>query len=136
MSYWELLLAHRHWVTLRFFGKEIHLCARCSSIVVGFVTLRVLFAAMTSLTRYVVPFYLGFPVSLLLALPSILDWSSQKLSFRKSDNTFRLFTGFLEGVGVSFLGTTDGSLLLKTFTLATIGIGVVGTTYLARRMVS
>ena len=136
MFYWELLLAHRHWITLHFFDREIHLCARCSGIVVGFVVLRILFAIVTPLTEYVIPFYLGFPIALILALPSILDWSSQKLSFRQSDNTFRLSTGFLEGIGVSFLGIIDGALLTKIVILATIGIGVVGTTYLARRAAS
>lgn len=133
MSYWERLLAHRHWFTIHAFGREIHLCARCSGIVTGFMAFEVLITLLTGLTSFLVPLYIGFPIALLLALPSILDWTSQSLSFRQSNNRLRFFTGFFEGVGVCFLNTTDASLLMRTEILMSVGLGVLGVTYLTQR---
>lgn len=134
MSYWELLLAHRHWITLHAFGREVHLCARCSGLVTGFIASNVLFATTLYSMVNLIPLHIRFPISILLASPSILDWASQKLGFRQSNNNLRLSTGFFEGVGVFLLNMADGPLFVKIFILAIIGVGVMGTTFLIQRI--
>ena len=83
--------------------------------------------------NYPVPFIPGLLVSLLLALPSIVDWSMQSLGFRRSSNRGRLFTGFLEGVGVSFMSLLDVSTLSRFLVVVGIGLGVILAGVLGRR---
>jgi uncharacterized membrane protein len=39
----------------------------------------------------------------LLAIPAMVDWTTQAWRLRVSTNRFRLITGFSEGVGISLL---------------------------------
>jgi len=130
--YWERLLAHRHWFAVPVFGRELHLCSRCSGIVLGFAGLK--FSLIAVSASYAFPFSSGFLVSLLLALPSILDWTTQSLGFRQSSNGLRFATGFLEGVGVAFLGLLEISALLRLLVLAGIGLGVLCAGFFGRML--
>ncbi len=135
MNYWERILAHRHWITIRPFGRELHLCARCSGVVLGFTTSEILPQILVSSMNYSIPFHLGLSVSLVLALPSIIDWTTQSLNLRQSKNNLRLLTGFLEGLGVGVLSLTGIPALAKYLILITIGVGVLSTGVLGRRLV-
>lgn len=133
MHYWERLLAHRHWFTIHVLGRELHLCSRCSGVVLGFASLK--FSLMTLSASYAIPPHIGFLVSLLLALPSIADWTTQSLGFRQSNNGLRLATGFLEGLGVGFLSLLEIPALLRLLILTSIGLGVLCAGILGRRLV-
>lgn len=127
---WERLLAHNHWFTIRVLGRELHVCARCSGTVLGFLALQVLIQSM-KLLDHPIPLNLGFIVSIILALPSIVDWTTQSLGFRQSTNRLRSAAGFCSGVGVALLSLTDASLTTKflivsSLCLAVVTIGVVG----------
>ena len=84
---------------------------------------------------FFIPFYVGFLFSLLLTLPSIIDWTTQSLGFRQSNNGLRFATGFLEGVGVAFLGLLEISALLRLLVLAGIGLGVLCAGFFGRMLV-
>jgi len=128
------LLAHRHWVTLHAFGKELYLCARCSGVFLGFIGSKILLPILVSLISYSIPLHIGLPVSLNLALPSIVDWITQSLGFRQSNNNLRLTTGLLEGLGVGVLSLTEIPNLLKLLIAVTIALSVVCAGILGRRL--
>lgn len=132
---WEPLLAHSHWFSIRARGKELRLCARCSGVVLGFLSLKGLWTALfTPSLKGVIPFHIGFPVALLLALPAISDWVTQTVGFRESTNSIRLFTGFLEGVGILCLSVTDSSSLVNLLLVSAIsGSVIIGGVLLRRR---
>jgi len=134
MGYWNRLLAHNHWLTLRAFGKELRLCARCSGVVLGAIMLRILTILLISPMNYSIPLQIGVPVSLALALPSIVDWSTQNLGFRQSNNTLRVITGVFEGVGVMFLSIVEASVLSRFTIICLTGISVVGLNAWGRRL--
>lgn len=123
LSYWMKLLAHRHWITLRFFDKKLRLCARCTGIVLGFVSLRV--GTILLSLSIVIPSTIGFILAFLFALPSIIDWMTHNLKFRQSKNNLRMLTGFLEGGGIGLLSLTNLSLPLRILTIALIGTSVI-----------
>lgn len=83
-----------------------------------------------------IPFQTGFITALILALPAIVDWTTQNVGLRESNNPVRVVTGFLEGVGVLLLSLTDISSLTKLLIVSAISIGVVSVGVLMRRLSS
>ena len=135
--HWEPLLAHSHWFSIRAFGKELRLCARCSGVVLGFICSKSLLTALfRSSLGVVLQFQTGFVAALILALPAIIDWTTQAVGFRESNNPLRVVTGFLEGAGVLLLSLTDISLFAKLLIVSTIGVGVISVGVLMRRLSS
>jgi uncharacterized membrane protein len=70
----------------RIFGHTSFLCARCTGIMIGF--------ALFGLLSY---FNLSIPsiIAFFLALPLIVDGTSQYLGLRTSNNMIRLITGII-----------------------------------------
>ncbi|MFH0897806.1 MAG: DUF2085 domain-containing protein [Candidatus Bathyarchaeota archaeon] len=128
------MLAHRHWITVNAFNRELHLCARCSGIVLGFLGLEVILTIVTPLMSYSMPTYIVFLISFLLATPSIVDWITQSLDFRQSNNGVRLKVGLLEGFGVGFLSLADVSIITKLIILAAFSLSVVSIGFLGRKL--
>jgi uncharacterized membrane protein len=137
LFHWEPLLAHSHWFSIRAFGKELRLCARCSGVVLGFICSKSLLTVLfMSLLSVAIPFQTGFITALILALPAIVDWMTQNVGLRESNNPVRIVTGFLEGVGVLLLSLTDISSLAKLLIVSAISVGVVSVGVLMRRLSS
>ena len=127
------LLAHNHWLTLNVFGVELQLCARCSGTVLGFIGSKILLNT-TFLMNYSITFHIGFLVSLLFFLPTIVDWTTQSLGFRQSNNRLRLTTGFLDGIGIVFLGLADITFVAKFFILTISGLVVLSVGIFGRKI--
>lgn len=113
MELWRLL-AHRHWLTLKVFDREVRLCARCSGYVVGFFTLTV-FRDLFGLPIF---YSLKTPSQLFLCFLSIIpltsDWLTQSWRWRDSNNRLRFLTATLLGVGVALLHSSEVTPYLKT----------------------
>lgn len=113
MDIWRLV-AHRNWITLRFFGRELRLCARCSGYLIGFFAftfLRNLFG-VPIFYSIKIPFQLF--TCLLLILPLTFDWLTQSWGWRESNNILRLFTGTSLGISLSLFSAIEVSNVLKT----------------------
>lgn len=135
MFRWEQLLAHRHWITLHAFGRELRLCARCSGVVLGFLSLKALLIALVSSLDNFIPFQTGFSISLILALPAIIDWTTQSLGFRESTNNLRVLTGFFEGVAVGLLSQTEAPSSTKLLVISIIALSILFMGILGRRLI-
>lgn len=134
-SHWDRIIAHRHWVTIRLFGKEFHFCARCSGTVLGFLALKTLLTMLSSTYYSLIPLHIILPISLTLAMPSIMDWTTQTLGLRQSNNNLRFTTGFLEGAGIQLLSLIETSSLIKLLLLLTIGLSVLCIGFFGRRLI-
>ena len=98
MELWRLL-AHNHWVTLKLYGIELRLCARCSGYLLGFTAPLLASGLVADLSRSLdvrVQMFACF----LLALPYVVDWLTQSWGTRESSNGVRLATGILMGLGI------------------------------------
>ncbi|WP_326982760.1 DUF2085 domain-containing protein [Chryseobacterium sp. MYb264] len=73
--------------------KQFPVCARCTGIYIGFL--------------FMIPMLwfhqIGFFVSLLLILPTLVDGLTQAYLNRESNNFLRCVTGVLAGIGMSGL---------------------------------
>lgn len=116
------LLAHRHWITFQIFNKKLRLCARCTGIVLGFVSLRLGTVLLAS--SFVLPATTGVILAFSFALPSIVDWLTSKLQLRHSNNTVRMLTGIFEGGGIGLLSLTTLSISLRILIISLIGMSV------------
>lgn len=76
-------------------GKQFPVCARCTGIYIGYISIFVFAVTLKP-----------FPAlwSLMLMIPLLVDGLTQAYSDRVSNNTLRLTTGILFGVGLSSLG--------------------------------
>jgi uncharacterized membrane protein len=90
----------QHYIKIKIFGKEIHPCARCfglwTGLIVGFIISSPFWLGIFKTENFLLIFTLAW----LFAIPSIVDWSTVKLGLRKGKNSIRVFTGFLQGMGV------------------------------------
>lgn len=98
ISHHEPPYMNRTW-RISFRGRSLHICARCSALLVGIVTglfihLYILLIPMNPIT-----FFGAF----LLSLPAVIDWSTQTLEIRESRNSIRTLTGFLLGYAVGLV---------------------------------
>lgn len=116
------LFAHQHWITLQIFNKKLRLCARCTGIVLGFISLRLGTVLLAS--SFVLPATTGVILAFSFALPSIVDWLTSKLQLRHSNNTVRMLTGIFEGGGIGLLSLTTLSISLRILIISLIGMSI------------
>lgn len=104
MELWRLL-AHRHWYSLRVFGGELKLCARCAGYVTGFLTFYVLIN-VTGLPLFISGAVEAQPLLCFLsAVPLAYDWLTQSWGWREGNNHLRLITGAILGMGTSLFSS-------------------------------
>ena len=89
-------------------GKQLPVCARCTGIHIGYLSIFVLFTDIV---------YIPFWISVLLVLPTYLDGLIQALTRYESTNLVRITTGIFAGVGsmsiLSIVGKIIGIYLLS-----------------------
>ncbi|AKA44382.1 DUF2085 domain-containing protein [Paenibacillus polymyxa] len=80
--------------SLHIHGKPMMLCARCTSVLLGYA---------------ISPIMVGFHIKtsyfwiVVLLLPLLIDGYTQLWKWRKSNNVLRLLTGFSFGIGQALL---------------------------------
>jgi len=86
-------------IRLRVMGRDLYLCARCTGIAAGL-------AAYAVVSQQVAPLLLNNPLLLLLLpAPAMIDWVTQTVGLRESNNPIRVATGFL--LGACWAGMLD-----------------------------
>lgn len=108
MKNFELTFCHRLPERSFFWkGKQFPVCARCTGIHIGYLSMPIFFFGFASLSIW---------TSLLLMAPTYLDGILQAIFNYESTNTRRVVTGFIGGIGsmslVSHIGIAIGKYLL------------------------
>ena len=98
--------ANDHTFYLKFGRTKIYFCTRCSGVIIG--GLIALFT--TYLTQKIIGIDFDAGIALLLCIilpiPGIIDWGTQRLLLRKSTTESRLLTGFIIGLALHFMSYT------------------------------
>jgi uncharacterized membrane protein len=87
-------------------GYTLPLCARCTGIFAGY-----LFFPFIMVLDLNFPLWLG----ILLNLPMVMDGWTQKKKFRMSNNSLRLSTGIVSGLGQSMIIVNVSQSLISIF---------------------
>ncbi|MFX1417522.1 MAG: DUF2085 domain-containing protein [Promethearchaeota archaeon] len=100
------LSASDHTFYLNFGRTKIYFCSRCSGVIIG--GLIALFSTYLIQKIYQVEFSaeLALILCIILPLPGIIDWGTQRLLLRTSTTKSRLFTGFIIGTALHFMSFT------------------------------
>ncbi|MFW9879207.1 MAG: DUF2085 domain-containing protein [Candidatus Thorarchaeota archaeon] len=100
------LSASDHTFYLKFGCTKIYFCSRCSGVIIG--GLLALFSTYLIQKIYQVEFSaeLALLLCIILPLPGIIDWGTQRLLLRTSTTESRLFTGFIIGTALHFMSFT------------------------------
>jgi uncharacterized membrane protein len=87
-------------------GRQFPLCARCTGILAGNITMPFFLFDV---------FYLNIWWALALIVPAYIDGWSQLYFRRSSNNTLRFFTGLLMGIGLTALAADTGMFIVSLF---------------------
>ncbi|PMC36779.1 hypothetical protein CJ195_15250 [Bacillus sp. UMB0899] len=82
---------------IHFNGKPMNLCTRCFAMLLGYMCTPIALAI-----NIVVPFW----ISIIMAIPLLIDGFTQRWGWRQSSNSIRFITGILFGIGQSILIST------------------------------
>ncbi|MCK4780411.1 MAG: DUF2085 domain-containing protein [Candidatus Lokiarchaeota archaeon] len=95
--------ASDHTFYLKFGRTKIYLCSRCSGVILG--GLFAMFSTYLTAKIFHIEFSAEFAlfICLILPVPGLIDWGTQRLLLRKSTTESRLFTGFIIGLALHFL---------------------------------
>jgi len=119
-----LLLSHHRpeklhrTIHVSFRGRNLYLCARCTGIYSGILSLFVAW-----FLGFDFPAWLYLPLFSILPLPSTVDWLTQSCKLRESRNPIRVSTGYLLGIsgGLFLLMLVKGMFYLFLQALAIFG---------------
>jgi uncharacterized membrane protein len=88
-------------------GKQFPVCARCTGIHIGYITYPLFLLDIWTL---------NLTITLLLIIPTCIDGITQAFFQRESNNSLRLVTGIISGVGlmslVALIGEAIGRYIL------------------------
>jgi len=104
-----------HTFYLQFGRTYFYFCTRCSGFVIG--------ALFSTFSTYIITLIFNITISpeiallfcIILPIPGLIDWGTQRLLLRKSTTESRLLTGFLIGIALHYISFTEqyaGFLLL------------------------
>lgn len=100
------LSASDHTFYLQFGRTKIYFCTRCSGVILG--GLFAMFLAYLTAKIFQVEFSaeIALLMCIILPIPGLIDWGTQRLLLRKSSTGSRLFTGFIIGLALHFMSFT------------------------------
>jgi len=109
---YQMILTHHplsasdHTFYLKFGRTKIYFCSRCSGVIIG--GLIALFTTYLVFKIYDVKFSaeIALLLCIILPIPGLLDWGTQRLLLRKSTTGSRLLTGFIIGLALHFMSFT------------------------------
>lgn len=105
-----------------FDGRIYFICARCSGLYLGlFLGLPIaLFMLIFTPIFYSLGDVLTTLIAVLLALPTLLDWITQRLALRESKNWIRFISAFFAGFALAWYMLAPTSFLFKILFLIVV----------------
>ncbi len=95
-----------HTFYLKFGRTKIYFCSRCSGVILGGLFSMFFTYLMERIFQVQFSNEIALILIIILPIPAIIDWGTQRLLFRKSTTKSRLFTGFILGSALHFMSFT------------------------------
>jgi len=100
------LSASDHTFYLNFGRTKIYFCSRCSGVILGGLLAMFALGLIESIFNTELSGEIALLLILILPIPGIIDWGTQRLLLRKSTTESRLFTGFIIGAALHIMSFT------------------------------
>jgi uncharacterized membrane protein len=112
-----------HCLRITFRGKSLYLCGRCTGIYGG-LGLGILLIAFLPVSLD--PSWAWFILAVALGLATVVDWTSQRLTPRKTTNHVRFWSGLFSGIGLAIIFMLRNLFfMLIALVGMTVSVGVV-----------
>jgi uncharacterized membrane protein len=98
--------ASDHTFYLQFGRTKIYFCSRCSGVILGGLISMFFTYLLERILKVEFSAEIALILIIILPIPAIIDWGTQRLLFRKSTTGSRLFTGFILGSALHFMSFT------------------------------
>jgi len=98
--------ASDHTFYLKFGRTKIYFCSRCSGVILGGLCAFFLTFMLEKIFQAELSGKIALILIIILPMPGIIDWGTQRLLLRKSTTESRLFTGFIIGNALHFMSFT------------------------------
>jgi len=98
--------ASDHTFYLKFGRTKIYFCSRCSGVILGGLCAFFLTSMLEKIFQAELSGEIALILIIILPIPCIVDWGTQRLLLRKSSTESRLFTGFILGSALHFMSFT------------------------------
>ncbi|MHA2223178.1 MAG: DUF2085 domain-containing protein [Candidatus Thorarchaeota archaeon] len=134
----QMLVTHHppsmysHCLRITVLGRSVYFCGRCSGIYSGLgLGLITLFLFRIQLE----PEWFWFFLALAMGFTTIVDWMSQRLTPRKTNNLVRASTGFFSGLALAIIFFLANLLyMLVALAAMSASVGIVGLIENRRRL--
>lgn len=98
--------ASDHTIFLKFGRTKIYFCSRCSGVIIGGLFSLFIFYLIGKMLHVKVSAEIALLFCIILPIPGIIDWGTQRLLLRKATTESRLFTGFILGMALNSMSYT------------------------------
>ncbi len=113
------LSASDHTFYLKFGRTRIYFCSRCSGVILGGLIALFTTYLIYKISQIEFSAEIALLLCIILPIPGLIDWGTQRLLLRKSSTESRLFTGFIIGLALHFMSYTN-RYFIYTMILLTI----------------
>ncbi|MFX1325197.1 MAG: DUF2085 domain-containing protein [Promethearchaeota archaeon] len=98
--------ASDHTFYLKFGRIKIYFCSRCSGVILGGLIAMFLTSMLENIYQVQFSSEIALILIIVLPIPGIVDWGTQRLLLRKSTTESRLLTGFIIGMALHLMSFT------------------------------
>jgi uncharacterized membrane protein len=98
--------ASDHTFYLKFGRTKIYFCSRCSGVILGGLSTLFVLYLIELIFNTELSGEIALLLIIILPIPGIIDWGTQRLFLRKSTTQSRLFTGFIIGAALHIMSFT------------------------------
>ncbi|MFX0003894.1 MAG: DUF2085 domain-containing protein [Promethearchaeota archaeon] len=101
------LSASDHTFYLKFGRTKIYFCTRCSGVILGGLLALFTTYIVYKINQVEFSAEIALLLCIILPIPGLIDWGTQRLQLRRSSTESRLFTGFIIGLALHFMSYTQ-----------------------------
>ena len=106
-----------HTFSLTFGRTSIYFCSRCSGVIIGGIIAFFFTQLIEKIYNIEFPPELAVLLCILLPIPGLIDWGTQRMLLRTSTTESRLLTGFIIGNALHFISLTKNYYYFIIFLL-------------------
>ena len=127
---YNLFLTHHpvdasdHAFAFKFGRTYIYFCSRCSGMIIGLIFSIFFIHVVEKIIHSVFDPSIALLLIIILPIPGLIDWGTQRLLLRTSSTSSRIFTGFIIGVAMNLVSFTEDYKVVA-FIIISIYFGIL-----------